>query len=305
MENLYWDPIGTHITKDSFQLHTEKLLEQVEKYRRNPHALARNRILFFCLGVGVSLFCVIFFHFGQGTIVLSIFSFAPLIIYLSIVHGLQQNLILFLLCQEHGWVYNPDEDGERFKELMMAYPEVFQVGHSQEIEDQIWGSFGTNMSVPFWFSAFTYTTGSGKHKTTHHHTLLAFKLQKKLPLAFSLYKKFPLSFIPSDYKTESEEFNRLFRIKVHPPQPVNKVLLLSLLSPSIQVRLINFAEKFPLAQVAFYHDCMILDFRSELWHSRYTDFFREATVDPRDTTTFISVIQDASAIPLEMLSFID
>src|SRR3989344_5120039 len=302
----YWDPLGENIRKDTFNLHSQILIKKAEEYKKHPYRLKRNKYLLLLLAAAIIIgYIVLSKFFYRELITVIIFSLAPLFIYTGIINGFQQNFILFLMCQENYWVYNPQDDSNRFLKLKSAFPDFFDVGHSQRVEDQIWGFIKNGQKNHFWLSTFIYVTGSGKHRTTHKHNIFMLQLHIPLPLNFKLFKKNIFSIFGNDLKTESEEFNKLFRIRIDNNQPEAELILLKILSPSVQVRLIQLANQFPLDKVGFYGDIMVLDFHDEIWKSRYTDFFKEIKVDERDKSYFNKLVQTMISIPMEMLQFID
>jgi hypothetical protein len=158
--------------------------------------------------------------------------------------------------------------------------------------------------VRFWSCAFNYITGSGKSSTTHYHSIVLLQLFKPVPINFDLKRKSILSF-SGNIKTESEEFNKLFEIKSKINNSQNKLLLLKILSPSIQVRLIEIANDLPIAQIGFYKNSMILDFDEDIWKFYYTDFFKRVQVDDRDKEFINNLFKEITATPIEMLHYID
>ena len=302
----YWDPLGENIRKDTFNLHSQKLIQKAEEYKKHPYRLKRNKYLLLLLAAAIIIgYIVLSKFFYRELITVIIFSLAPLFIYSGIINGFPQNFILFLMCQENGWVYDPHDGSNRLSKLNSVFPDFFNQGHSQKIEDQIWGFINKDRTTHFWHTTFTYVTGSGKSRQTHKHNIFMLRIYKKVPINFHIGKKGLISIFGNDLKTESEEFNKLFNIQVDDIKPDTKLQLLKILSPSVQVRLIQLANKFPLDKVGFYGDTMVLDFHDEIWKSRYTDFFKEIKVDERDKSYFNKLVQTMISIPMEMLQFID
>ena len=300
----YWDPLGEKITPDTFRLQTQKLIDRAEQYKKNPAQIGRNRML--CIGIGVAVMAtyVSMWGFTGYWIHISFLGFLPLFIYLAIISAFQQNFILFLMCRQQEWIYNPDHDKERYNKLKEYYPDIFECGHSQQVEDQIWGSIA-QQRIDFWNCAFTYTTGSGKSSRTQDHSVFIVKLSKKLPIECTLMRKGYLSFAKSKYKTESEEFNTLFYIKVHHEGPDTQMHLMNILSPSVQVRLIQMAKELPLDGITFKENTLAIDFEDELWKPKYTNFYKEVVVDKRDMDDFNAVIKKMTELPGEMIQFMD
>ena len=304
-DHEYWDPLGEKIQQDTYMLQTQKLVLQKEEYAKSPGRIKRNHDLLLLPGISIFLIYIWLFGFNRGLIYATVFGFMPLLIYRSRIHNLQENLILFLMCSENNWVYNPDDDSPRYEQFKIIYPDYFTVGHSAYIEDQIWGIMNSDKPINFWNCAFTYTTGHGRSSQTHKHSIFILRLYKSLPVSLDLKRKNILSFSGNKVKTESEEFNKLFSIDNKMTDPDGQLLLMKVLSPSVQVRLIQLATHFPVARIGFHGDSMILDFSEELWKFRYTDFFHEVKIDDRDTAYFQSLIMRMTSTPVEMLQYID
>jgi hypothetical protein len=303
--DTYWDPLGEKISTDTYKIQTQKLVEKTKWYRDNPFELKRNQLLFIFIPLCIALVYFLIFRFEGSIIPMIIFAFAPVLLYRSSIQSLQENMILFLMTQENNWVYLPDIDSDRYDKYQHLYPSYFNVGHSQYIEDQIWGTIPTNKPTQFWNCSFTYETGSGKSRQTHHHNIFILHLYKPVPVNFDLKKKSALSLGGNNFKTESEEFNRTFSIQMDSDNPDSKLQLLRVLSPSVQVRLTEIATTFRIAQIGFYGTRMILDFKDDLWNFKYTNFFKEVRVDERDTEYFKNLLLMLTQIPIEMLHYID
>lgn len=308
-DDSYWDPLGDKIGKDTFTSQTQPLLQEAEQHKKNPHQIKRNLYLLLLLAFSVAILIIFFYGFSESSVKFMIFAFilacTPLAVYYGKIKNFQQNFILFLMCQENNWIYNPDHDPTRYNQLRSKHPDFFKHGYSQQIEDQIWGSINNDKPIQFWGCLFVYQTGSGKSTKIHEKSIFILRLLKRLPFGFTLNKKSILSVFNDEYKTESEQFNRLFQVKVKDKQPNSRLLLLKILSPSVQMRLIQFADDYPLESIGFHENIMIVAFDGELWKPNYTNFFTEVKVDSRDKDYFYSLLKFMIAMPTEMLKFID
>ena len=301
----YWDPIGDRIMSDTFSLHTTSLLRKAEKYIQNPHRIQTLFLLYLFLAPLIIITFVALFGANESIIHVIIFSFVPSIIYYHSIKNFQENLMLFLMCQQQKWVYNPNRDDDRYLELKRIYPEVFNIGSSQVIEDQIWGVVDTNRRADFWQSSFRYTTGSGKSSHTHKRSVLMITLPVSMPINFYLNNRNTFLLSHSKYKTESEQFNSLFSIKLNNQNPDAEITLLKVLSPSVQVRLIDMAHILPIVQVGFMNNTMIFVLKDHLWKPKHTNFFKKVAVDERDISHFYSLIKNITEMPTEMLQYMD
>jgi hypothetical protein len=261
-------------------------------------------MIWFALIPTIALFIYIrAFGFSGVIFWVGIISALPLIIYYSTIYNLQQSLILYLISQQQGWLYNPDikPPKERILKLISLFPSIMNRGHSQNIQNQIWGN--ANGDTHFWLSDYIYTTGSGKHSTTHYHTMVIIKLRKELPAILELENKNNLSWGKS-YKTESEEFNKLFRVKMQDPNDT-EIEMLQILSPSMQVRLVDLAKELPIWNIILYKDMMVIDLNEQIFKPKYTNFIKEIKIDERDKQIFLQNITNILNMPSEMLQFID
>lgn len=305
MVSNYWDPLHETIHSDSFQLETRKLLTKMEQYKKNPYVIKRNRLFTILIWIFIVGAYIYQWGFMGPFIHVLVLSGIPFLIYTSLIHDFQQNFILFLMSQEHGWAYKPHEDESRIEKGKKIYPDIFDAGHSPQVEDQVWGTVGSSNQTDFWNCSFTYTTGSGKSRTTHHHTIFILRLPAKLPIELTLFRKGLLSFSGSKYKTESEEFNKIFLIRVQNENTDSEMQVMKLLSPSVQVRLIQMAREFPLDGIVCKADTFALDFNNHIWKPRYTNFFNKVEIDRRDTADFTHLVEKMTQIPREMLQFMD
>ncbi|CAN5188298.1 hypothetical protein BH09PAT2_BH09PAT2_05250 [soil metagenome] len=303
--NTFWDPIGDTIQDNSFDQQNQEVIRHVDEYKGNPRKIKKNLVIRTLFGIVITGIYIAFWGFNRLFIYVGVLSFMPLILSIGEIRAAQQNFILFLMCQAQAWVYNPKHDQARYDRLKNVYPDIFACGHSQEIEDQIWGSIQSSKLIDFWSGIFYYETGSGKSRRRYHHTLFAVKLFKQLPLEFTVFRKGLISFNNGDYKMESEEFNKLFFIEVKNKGPDTEMLLFKILSPSVQVRLIQLAHEYTLAGINFKNETMIVDFEREVWIPKYTNFFKKVVVDPRDTNDFIELLKKMTAVPIDMLQFMD
>jgi hypothetical protein len=110
-------------------------------------------------------------------------------------------------------------------------------GHSEEIIDMVSGSLN---AAPFKFFHYIYVTGSGKNRTSHHHSVMALDFKGKLPHVIVDSKSFTSLSFPYArdqlIELESNEFNRYFHLYVPKGYQVEA---LSILTPDVMAQLID------------------------------------------------------------------
>lgn len=299
----FWDPLHDEITVNSFTTNTQKLENKVNDIRIHPTIFILKSLLQLVIAVGisaVSLYFQIYSYLPYAISVLIIISY-----YLGIKKK-QEEVIFFLVCEENHWAYNPDKDTSRADRLAVAFNDIFQKGYDRYVSDQIWGNVeNNNHQSPFWRCDFTYTEGSGKSTHTYNEAVLATQCEKAIPINFSLQHAGFFERLGETIKTESDEFNKQFLIIAGDSSVHTKEAIMRVLSPSVQVRLIEFSKQYPLTLVSFNDDIMTLKFSQQIWQPKYTSIFNLMKIDPQDVTNFNNVLHNIVAIPAEMMQYIE
>lgn len=307
-----WDPFGDSVSSLSFVSQQKLLVDKLQKYRQNPGIFKKNLQLLTALPI-VIIVIVILLAFpnnigmvlNRGTVSIIIFSFFPLIFYRRFVIRFQDDLILYLLCENNHWIFNPAVDNNRFQLLQRVFPAVFNVGRSQMITDQIWGAFQAQEKVGFWRSTFTYTVGSGKNSHTYIKAVFVLRLSRQLPVSFKLSKAGLFSSFEDVVKTESADFNKLFQISSDQKDEAAKMQIIKILSPSVQVRLIDFIKNINFEAIYFQNNTITIIFPDEIWRPVYTNFFNQIAVDARDEALFMESLKQMVELPTEVINYID
>lgn len=300
-----WDPAGEKITGNAFDIQKRVLLGKAANYKNDPSLIIKYLTILIILPIAVFLWRVHYLgdRLSWDLIILS--TIPVIFFYQSIIH-LQGDLILFLLCQDNHWEFNPDEDPDRLQKVSFVYPNIFLKGRDQKVADQIWGNLqNNNKTTDFWRCTFQYTVGSGKSSQTFKRAVFILKLNKKIPVSFSLEKAGFLSQFGEDIRTESEEFNKRFKIVRDDKDEMVKTQIIGILSPSVQVRLINFADMVSIETIRFQNDVMIIVFEKEIWKSVFTNFFKKVVIDEKDKSLFFESLKNMAELPSEMIQFID
>ncbi|MBP9690902.1 hypothetical protein KBD81_02350 [Candidatus Woesebacteria bacterium] len=301
----FWDPLGEVIDIHSYEIQKEKHLKSLTYYQNDPNRINDVTVKLAIIPVVVILFFLLITHDAPiGFIIWCIaISFFPVGIYRFTISNLQQNLALLLMCQKQNWVFYSEDEPKRMKMLEERYPHQFVHGHSRTIADQIWGHDETG-KTSFWRTTFRYVTGSGKNRSTHYKSIYMLPLPKNIETSFILSRRLVAVF-EHKIKTESEEFNKMYSIKADAESSTEMARILKVLSPSVQVRLIDVARLSRLQSISFLNNAIVFEFNSDDLNLSYTNFSKKVEIDPRDVGNLTSLIHSLVAVPNELLSFID
>lgn len=299
-----WDPVDEPITIQTFSSNQTQLLNHLQFYRSKPYL-----IKLFLAGCSLITFIalILFFIVPYDPRLLAI-TFLPPILYYGYIRHLQEEIILYLICEKNNWPYNPNTDFDRIKKFISFIPEIFKEyieENDQNLQEQIWGTIqNKNDFTSFWSAQFEYTTGSGKNQTTHTEYVYFIRLPKSLTIRFSLVKTGLLTFIERGLRTESAEFNKKFEIQAQATDPASKNQIMACLSPSVLTRMIDFSNNYHPKRIDFIGDVMAIVLPNKLWKTKYTNFLKSISIDPRDETQFYEALTAMVELPAEMLQFI-
>ena len=302
----YGSPIGNEVNEFTFLSQQLGLENKIKTYRNKPYLFKIYLVLCTIFAITSLIFCVFIIHLYDPRVLL--LAFFPLGFYLGYVWHLQEQLILYLVCQKNNWAYNPQIDRESVSEFITLFPQVFDKGYSQYLDQQIWGEINkNNETIAFWKGVYTYTTGSGRNSSVHHQSIFVLKLDNFLTVDFVVEKtgfigEFKEKF-EDTIQTESEDFNKNFKI-TSSNDIDSKKQIIKILSPSVQVRLIDFSNKYEIRKIVFAYNTIIFVFKKEIWKVKYTNFFKRFAVDERDEEVFSQSLLDMVKIPSEMIQFL-
>lgn len=311
MENnqkSFWDPLNENIKADSFQTEQQSVINQTEKYQKNPNLIKRNLIFAGLVPIIGVVLLILFWETLQSLADPRIFlcTFIPLILYYQGIRLLQEKLLLYLLSREEGWAYNPEESSTSTQKLIQKYPKIFDQGRNQKVGQQIWGSINRPYKIEFWRCTFWYTVGHGRYSHTNKRPVFALKLNRPVNVNYTMLRvvNFWEEF-QTEIKTESEEFNKKFKVVADKYDSTTKTQILKVLSPSVQVRFIEFSKKYKLNRIYFEDDIMLIEFIENVWKTKYTNFLKKVEVDKRDVEHFSETLKDMMALPSEMIQYMD
>jgi hypothetical protein len=290
----YDDPLNEDINTIYFADAQKEMLNKVNGYRSMQFGLTLLLIFFAVLPI-VSIWSFIIFK--AVNVYLFVFSFIPFFGFYAYIKKLQNELFIYLLCEKKNWAFNPATETVRADKLATLFPDVFKRGETHELDDQIWGAIDYGKETDFWSGTFSYTG----ERQEYPQSAFIIKLDAILACEFTLYRWGSKSTI----RTESEKFNELFKIFTIDDKKSTELQIIKVLSPSIQVRLIDFATRYSLDCIAFERNCMIVLFSKQFWQAKHTNFFKSINIDQKDLQLYEGMIQDMIELPSEMIKYLD
>ena len=316
-ERVYLDPLNDHITTSSFATERQEVADKIAHYRKHPFEL--KLLLAICVATPVFFIGVMTgLHYFNVLIILV--SLVGLLFFIFYLKELKEDVIQLLLCEKYGWAYNPTPDYDRAYRFAKLFPDIFDRGDPdlRKVDNQIWGTLGKDESIHFWSGIFHYEEKEGESELKTKYDWMKYtsfgkndtdicdkpvfiiELHKMLPYSFSLYSYG----LERDMKTESMEFNNKYRIILHDKHKDSKHHVTKVLSPSVIVRLVEFADELSIDCISFQHNCMVVLFNQEVWEPKYTNFIRKAEIDERDVHSFDKLIKHMSELPIEMRKYL-
>ena len=324
-ERVFSDPLNDHITESSFAEERQQFVAILDLYRKHPQLIQLLFMLSVLTPVLTLTFIIVFNWYNSFFIYLIIFSIIPGVLFYYKVTSIQNDLLLYPLCVKNGWVFKPKRDFDRARRMAHLFPYVFARGDVQyrRLENQMWGTLGKEPPVNFWSGIFTYELQEtdpnqkmikevtdiksmfiphvSRDQNVNQLAVFILELDKAIPCAFSLSRYGSRR----DLQTESIAFNETFRIRTHHVSKHTQTQIMQVLSPSVQVRLVDFANEVELDSITFEHNCMVILCRDTFWETKHTSFFKNVTIDERDLKLFDDLLTEMSELPLEMRKFLD
>jgi hypothetical protein len=292
-EQSYNDPLNEEINTLNFSEAQKDFVNQVNSIRSLHYGLLLTLIVLALLPfIGIFYF----YFFKTFNAYIFIFSFIPVFGFYTYIKGLQNEIFIYLVCEKMNWAFNPNLETKRASKLALSFPIVFKRGTDYQLQDQIWGTYDNKTKIDFWAGTFSYT----QNREDYSQSAFIINTSKPLSTTFALYRWGEKSI----YRTESEKFNELFKIRSNSNNSDTRLRIMKLLSPSVQVRLIDMANKYSLDCIAFEENCMIILFSNKFWKVKYTNFFKNITIDQRDMQVYEDLMTEMVALPLEMIRYL-
>lgn len=297
--NTLWDPLNNKVTPQDFTEEQAKLVADYENVRKRPYLLKLYLGTLFILAI-LTLIAILY----TRTLQLIVF-FIPLFWYYNVIMNKQENFILYLICQKNNWPYNPGSASTRADDFKVLLPMIFDYGYDQTVEEQLWGNIAYQSgTATFWSCEFQYTTGSGRSTRTHNEYIIIFRVAKPMLVNFSLVKAGLLRIFEEGMKTESAEFNKIFQIQTDSNDKESKEQIIQILSPSVITRLIDFSNSYKTKRITFQGDLMAIVLEHKIWKTKYTNFFKQVSIDIRDETKIYDSLKDMAGLTTKMIQFI-
>ena len=296
-KNKYWDPSNLVEIRRA-EKNTRHIAWQYEQIRANPKKVRRRLrrlnllilpavILTFIPGIGI------FFLFAA----LALGGIAW-----GAVRSIAVDIAKYAVLKEKDWLYDPAPNYQKGQQLAKEIPEIFVNGDGKHTEDEFWGTLPTN-NISVYGGEYSYTQGSGKNKTTYFRHFFMCKLPNKLPAYFKLGPELPTPFglgRGKEIDVESIAFNKKFKFYYKGRKDEQAPKILKLLTPSIQLHLMELANKKRGTTVLFKGDMLVFMFNNRLMRKRSTKILIDGKVSQDDINFFDDYLKDATAIAQEL-----
>lgn len=259
----------------------------------------------------------IFIFVGVGLIF--VLGFVPLIlaiIYYSIIKGsinsIKTDLLKYQVVKKNGWVYDPTPSKSDASLIAKKYSKIFKRGVDQYVDDQVWGTYKTSSgSRDFHLGSYTYVTEhhtkNGTHRTPHPNYFFAVRLDKKITKSFMLYQesifsKIGQKFSDKEIDVESIEFNKTFAFSYDGKKQDSSIDIVKLLSPSVQLQLLELNSKGKNLNVLFDSDTIIFLFSGKMFKKFKTKLVDGGDVAKEDSDLFNDYLQSFNQIANGIIS---
>ena len=244
-------------------------------FRKYPNILKKKQNLAVWLFVGSLLLFPVFILFATPV---APFAFIAALVFLivsyTIPNALKADLIKYALSKQRGWLYDPFPDVDDGKGLAKSYPWIFPKGSYEYVDDQMWGEY-EHKGVKRKFHSGTYTfvtihhDKNGSHEEPHPNYFFAVHLEKNVKSSFLLYPESFLSrmgqkFHSKEIDVESIDFNKTFAFKYSGSKEDNSLEITKVLSPAVQLQLLDLNKKGMGLSVLFDSDKIIFLFKGNM-----------------------------------------
>ena len=322
-EKMRWDPAGVAVSFDTFKVANRNIEAKYEEYRGKSDYPRECRNWLFFGGILGAAFILWFLHFSGAfeedfvLVFVAFLAFIPLLAYIRVIKVLQRDLIKLVIAKENDWVYSPDENVHHWRKMSVLFPGVFRKGdEKQNLQDEFWGKFtGNRGDVDFWSGIFKYTKVSydskgRKSESEYTKTAFSFHLEKQLNTSFQLEPenigtKVLNLFRKKEIEIESSEFNKHFAFFYNGKKGDREFDIVKVLSPAIQVRLLELQKHEGDFSVLFQGDVVVFLFDGLLLEDFYTDFFKKVEVDERDKKVLWERLENILEISDDIVQFLD
>jgi hypothetical protein len=287
--------------KDYLDSQTKKLEKMHFELEKKNYIKRNLNLVFYIFIVLIIIFCLVdFLSFFVGAYSFPFFSIFAIVIGFICYFGLRgyynsfiRDFVKYEVAKEFGWSYEPDPNKNKWYKLREDIPEIFKKGNTmQEIDDQYYGQIYFNRKAfDFHSGIFHYAvrTSNGKSSSTTHYYrhFFAFRLNKRINSRFFLYpenigSKVGNWFNGKEVNVESNEFNKKFAFSYSGKKIENEIEIVKIISPSMQLKLLDLYNKKGAFNVLFSEDFVIFDFCGRLKNRFKTDFAKSIQVNRED-----------------------
>jgi len=150
---IFWDPVRQVIDKNAFNEADEIMRDRYDAFRKNKNWFFIKYVL---LTVGCFLPVFVIMWIGVTGLVVNMFILIGLFFVAFLwmifsinwiyqlknyVHSLQRDVLKRSIANRNGWTYSSVENLERGALLKQDFPEIFNIGIEESVEDEFWGLF--------------------------------------------------------------------------------------------------------------------------------------------------------------------
>lgn len=287
----YWDITG-RIDMDKISHDNSILQAKYEKILSDPSKAKKQFSK--AIMIGIFFFISSLFLGAYGFFFGIIFWILSIAYIYSYYYKISIDIIKSEIAQENGWLYSPNEDRSKWSYLKDYSNEIFEKGNkNQYVEDQFWGQVENGGKYyDFYSGVFSYDVETRNSKgrrntTTYKRHFFAIKLDKSINARFFLYPENVFSkignfFTKKEINTESIEFNKTFAFKYDGNRGEKELDIVKLLSPSLQLKLLDLNTLKGNMNVLFSNDCVIFDFKGKILQKIETNFIKDPKLSEKD-----------------------
>lgn len=297
----YWDPLNDMPSDEDLEKRNQKIQTRFENWQASPKQLKVN----FGLLIALAVFFYLPAMFVPGLreiivrlvldsdnmqISLLTLPAVPAVTYFFYVQKTQIDIIKKLAADRYNWKYDPSERKDRWEKASQFMPEIFNRGNNgQNIQDQFWGKY---QEMDFWSGIFHYriSSGSGKNRrnTKFDTHFFCIRLPENLENRFSIMPETMSAkvfnfFKKKDLDLESQDFNKAFMVSYKEKRSEQELDIVSSLSPSVQIRLLDMKKENGSFSVLFAGNVAVFLFQGRLFKDMESDFISKGVfLDFRD-----------------------
>ncbi len=330
--NTFWNPYGSRLKSDTYDSEIYEIKKEYDKLSSDPLYPNKHFKKLRKRGIIISavLFLVMIFMNvilpkgleGLGEVLsklffyIVIFAFAPAVLYYLKIRRSENDLIKITIAKQNNWLYAPHKSSKHWQKLSIRYPEIFQVGdEDQTLQDEFYGKFhGHKSDVEFWTGYFEYSnvyySDGKKRKTRYSKTTIAVRVSKQIKARFYLKPEesitsFLNNFRKKEISIESHDFNKSFAVFYNGKKREKELDIVKVLSPAVQVKLLDMKEKEGNYSVFFHGDAVIFVFNGGLIKKKNTNFIRKVEIDPKDQNYIKDRLESILEISNEIVKYLD